>query len=168
MTLYCLSLSLSRIAKRVVELGQLPPREILSMRNHPFSHNPHLSTRVHTIRSIPSQGSILSNALACELAWSYAIPRQGGSANPSCTTKRAHWYHTRPVCVRVTGLYSTRGILKLDSRSQGKRRRTEEKAHFHQNRVSYSIMRWVFIQTLAGAPWVNVGLFQVQISLVSV
>jgi hypothetical protein len=54
------------------------------------------------------------------------------------------------VCVRVAGLYSTRGILKLDSRSQGKRRRTEEKAHSHQNHVSYSITRWVYIQTLVG------------------
>jgi hypothetical protein len=64
------------------------------------------------------------------------------------------------VCVRVAGLYSTRGILKLDSRSQGKRRRTEEKAHSHQNRVSYSIMRWVYIQSLPdchGWMWVFSG-----------
>ena len=54
-----LPLSLSRIAKRVVELCKLPPWKILSMLNHPFSHNPHLSTRVHTICSIPSQGSMI-------------------------------------------------------------------------------------------------------------
>jgi hypothetical protein len=84
--LYCLCLSRSRIAKRVAELGQLPPREILSILYHPFPHNPHLSTYwVHAIHSIPSQGSILPNALAsCELAWSYAIPRRGSSANPLC------------------------------------------------------------------------------------
>ena len=56
---YILPLPLSRIAKRVVELCKLPPWKILSMLNHPFSHNPHLSTRVHTIRSIPSQGSMI-------------------------------------------------------------------------------------------------------------
>ena len=33
----------------------LPPREILSMLHHPFSHDPHLSTRVHTIHSIQSR-----------------------------------------------------------------------------------------------------------------
>ena len=43
-----------------------------------------------SILSSEGKGSILSIALVCELAWSYAIPRQGGSANPSCTTKRAH------------------------------------------------------------------------------
>jgi hypothetical protein len=102
-------------------------------------------SRVHTSHSIPSQGSILSSALLCELAWSCAIPRRGGSANPSRITKRAHESHTRPVSVRVAGLYSTRGILKLDTRSQGQRRRTEEKAHSHQSRVVYPVTRRVYI-----------------------
>eukprot|EP01047_Picozoa_sp_COSAG01_P073122 COSAG01_NODE_11823_length_1852_cov_175.349686_3_plen_107_part_00 len=51
-TLYCLSLSISRIAKRVVELGQLPPREILSILRLYF-------LTIHTL----AHGSILSNPL---------------------------------------------------------------------------------------------------------
>ena len=106
----CLCLSLPRIAKGVAELGQLPPREILSILHHPLPHSPHLSTcMVHAIHSIPSQGSILPNALVCELAWSNAIPHRDGSANPSCTTKRAHKYHTRPnVCARGRPLLNSR------------------------------------------------------------
>ena len=34
---------------------ELPPREILSMLNHPFSHHPHLSARVHTVHSVQSR-----------------------------------------------------------------------------------------------------------------
>jgi hypothetical protein len=117
-------------------------------------------SRVHTSHSIPSQGSILSSALLCELAWSCAIPRRGGSANPSRITKRAHESHTRPVSVRVAGLYSTRGILKLDSRSQGKRRRTDEKAHSHQeprglpSHATGTYMIYVESRGIDGQMWV--------------
>jgi hypothetical protein len=65
-TLYCLSLSLSRIAKRVVELGQLPPREILSILRLYF-------LTIHTL----AHGSILSNPLRIRSILSSARMREG-------------------------------------------------------------------------------------------
>ena len=68
------------------------------------------------------------------------------------------------MCVRVTGLYSTRGILKLDSRSQGKRRRTEEKAHSlpPESHILLNYEMGIYTDSCR-LPWMNVGLFQVQI-----
>jgi hypothetical protein len=156
--LFCLSLS--RIAKRVVKLFELPPREILSMLHHPFSHDLHLSTRVHTIHSIQSRvHTIHCTRMRAGVELCHSPPRR--FSQPVVHNQESPLVsYASYVCVRVAGLYSTRGILKLDSRSQGKRRRTEEKAHSHQNRVSYSITRWVYIQSLAdchGWMWVFSG-----------
>ena len=51
--------------------------------------------------------------------WSYAIPHQeGGSANSSCTIRSPLYFIVYvPYKYVDMGLSSTRGILKLDSRS---------------------------------------------------
>jgi hypothetical protein len=131
-TLYCLSLSLSRIAKRVVELGQLPPREILSILRLYF-------LTIHTL----AHGSILSNPLRIRSILSSARMREGVELchspprrfSPPVVHNQESPLVSYASCECASGLYSTQGILRLDSRSLGKRRRTEEKAHSHQEHI---------------------------------
>ena len=114
------------------------------MLNHPFSHNPHLSARVHTIRSIPSQGSIpcTIQSIPCTIQCTrmrasvelcHSPPRR--FSQPVVHNQESPLVSSCASCECASGLYSTQGILRLDSRSLGKRRRTEEKAHSHQKRI---------------------------------
>ena len=128
-------MSLSRIAKRVVELGQLPPREILSILHHPLPNIHTFSTYMgHTIHSIPSPGSILSSARMRDgVELCHSLPRR--FSQPVVHNQESPLVSSCASCECASGLYSTQGILRLDSRSQGKRRRTEEKAYSHQKRI---------------------------------
>ena len=127
----------------------LPPREMLFMLHHPFAHNPHISTWVHTIHSIQVKGPYYMHSYA---SWRGAMPFPTETVQP---TRRAQPREPTSImrvltCVREADLYSTRGILTLDSRSQGKRRSAEEKAHSHQNRVIFLVTPRVHMRNLVG------------------
>ena len=119
------------VAKRKEGRSWLPLAKGHAIRSTTIHTGPYV--RVHTIQSTPNQGPYYP-VHACEMAWSCAIPRRGGSANPSCTTKREPTSIIRVLRVCERPLLNS-GILRLDSRSLGKRRRTEEKAHSHQKRI---------------------------------
>ena len=108
-TLYCLSLSLSRIAKRVVELGQLPPREILSILHHPLPNIHTFSTYMgHTIHSIPSPGSILSSARMREgVELCHSPPKR--FSPPVVHNQESPLVSSCASCECASGLYSTQG-----------------------------------------------------------
>ena len=148
---------------------ELPPREILSMLHHPFSHDLHLSTRVHTIHSIQSRvHTIHCTRMRAGVELCHSPPRR--FSQPVVHNQESPLVsYASYVCVRVAGLYSTRGILKLDSRSQGKRRRTEEKAHSlpPESHILLNYEMGIYTDSCR-LPWMNVGLFQVQIFLASV
>eukprot|EP01047_Picozoa_sp_COSAG01_P056659 COSAG01_NODE_6451_length_3660_cov_3.438641_4_plen_126_part_01 len=113
-----LPLSHKHVAERRegAELVVLSPRDMLSV--------PQLSTRVHTIRSTPSQGSVLSGARMRDgVELCHSPPRR--FSQPVVHNQESPLVSSYASCECASGLYSTQGILRLDSRSQGKRRRTE-------------------------------------------
>ena len=96
------------------------------------------STTIHTgsILSIPlsESGSILSSARMREgVELCHSPPRR--FSPPVVHNQESPPVSSCASCECASGLYSTQGILRLDSRSLGKRRRTEEKAHSHQKRI---------------------------------
>ena len=92
------------------------------------------STTIHTGPYYPfhsEAGSILSSARMREdVELCHSPPKR--FSPPVVHNQESPLVSSCASCECASGLYSTQGILRLDSRSLGKRRRTEEKAHSHQ------------------------------------
>jgi hypothetical protein len=148
-------------------LFELPPREILSMLHHPFSHDPHLSTRVHTIHSIQSRVHTIHCTrmrAGVELCHSpptrFSQPVVHNQESPVVS-------YASYVCVRVASLYSTQAYSNSThvpkGRGGGPRRRPT------RTRIAYSTQsRDGYIYRVSRTATGGCGFFQVQIFLASV
>ena len=164
-----LPLSLSRIAKRVVELCKLPPWKILSMLNHPFSHNPHLSTRVHTIRSIPSQGrvhTIQCTRMRAGVELCHSPPRR-------FSQPVVHYQESPLVSYASYVCESDRPLLNsrhTQTRLTFPREEEEDRGEGPlplESRILLNHEIGIYTDS-CGLPWVNVGLFRFRFFLASV
>eukprot|EP01047_Picozoa_sp_COSAG01_P048065 COSAG01_NODE_4649_length_4850_cov_8.199958_1_plen_162_part_00 len=114
------------------------------------------STTIHTGPYYPfhsEAGSILSSARMREgVELCHSPPKR--FSPPVVHNQESPLVSSCASCECASGLYSTQGILRLDSRSLGKRRRTEEKAHSHQKRIVTPIhRRRLFIRMFIRCHW---------------